>query len=84
MKLNKKIIIVIYFISVFFNYCFSQDYNCYTSDNVPLFFYLSKTDDGNKITIINNFESKISLNENSNISLGSGDKIDVKDLWICK
>lgn len=80
MKLNKIIIIVIYFISVFFNYCFSQDYNCYTSDKIPLFFYLSKVDDGNKITIVNNFESKISLSEESNVALDSGDKIELKDL----
>jgi hypothetical protein len=80
MKLNKIIIIVIYFISVFFNYCFSQDYNCYTSDKIPLFFYLSKVDDVNKITIINNFESKISLSEESTVALDSEDKIELKDL----
>lgn len=80
MKSKIKLIVILSILTCFLNKSFSQDYNCYTSDNIPLFFYLSKTDDGNKITIINNFESKISLNENSNITLGSGDKIDVKDL----
>lgn len=80
MNLNKKILVAIYFISVFFNYCFSQDYYCYTSDKIPLFFYLSKVDDGNKVTIINNFESKISLSEDSNVALDSGEKMDLNDL----
>ena len=80
MNLNKKILVAIYFISVFFNYCFSQDYYCYTSDKIPLFFYLSKVDDGNKVTIINNFESKISLSEESNVALDSGEKMDLNDL----
>lgn len=80
MKFKLNLIIIFTIFTCCINKSFSQDYNYYISDKIPLFFYLSKVDDGNKITIINNFESKISLSEESTVALDSGDKIELKDL----
>ena len=76
---------LIFITSFFFNDLFGQEYYCYSNDKVPLFYYIKKTVEDNKITIINNLESSFRVSDTIEMELENDKRIDlvtfIKELY---